>query len=176
MVLLVGTVVGGRVALLSGFVGKSPPEAAVVLGAGGPELPEVAFKPKSTDEVDGVVTVVVPACEVAAGGKSEGVDTLGEIVWEDPPNNELPEGAWLPIGGKKSEDLAVVVGGSWIPLVPVAVEVELLGSISLGLFNFSNGFNLDASESAGFLGPKRPPEDAVMPPNTLAGAAKDFVS
>ena len=176
MVLLVGTVAGGRVALLGGFVGKSPPEAAVVLGAEGPELPEVTFRPKSTDEVDGVAMLVLPACEVAAGGNSEGVDTLDEIGWEDPPNNELPEGAWLPIGGKKSEDFAVVVGGCWIALVPVADEVEMLGSLSLGLFNFSNGFSFDASDSAGFLGPKRPPEDAVMPPKTLAGAANDFAS
>lgn len=98
-VLLVGAVVGGRVALLGGFVGKSPPEAAVVVGAEGPELPVVPFRPKSSEEVDGFVMFVVPACELAIEGKSEGAETLGELVWEDLPNNELPEVAWLPSGG-----------------------------------------------------------------------------
>ena len=61
-------------------------------------------------------------------------------------------------------------------LVPAADEVELFGSLSLGLFNFSNGFDFDVSGSPGFLSPKRPPEGVVVPPNRLAGAAEDFRS
>lgn len=100
MVLLVGALAGGRVALLGGFMGKNPPEAAVVLGAEGPELPGVAFRPESMEnEVDGFVVFVGPACEVEVGGKREGVGILGEAVWEDMANTEVPEDAWLPSAG-----------------------------------------------------------------------------
>ena len=96
MVLLVGAVAGGRVALLGGSVRKSPLEAAAVLGAEGPEVPVVALRPKSTDEVVEFVIFVGPAWAVAIEGKREGVETPGETVWEDMPNNGLPEDAWLP--------------------------------------------------------------------------------
>lgn len=61
-------------------------------------------------------------------------------------------------------------------LLPLADGVELLGSFSLGLVNFSNGFGFDVSDSVGFLSPKRPPEGAVMPPNPPVAAAEDFAS
>lgn len=60
--------------------------------------------------------------------------------------------------------------------MPVADDIRLLESLSLGLFNFSNGSAFNASDSAGFLIPNRFPEGALRPLNALADAVGDFKS
>lgn len=69
-----------------------------------------AFEPRLDVVIGGIVKFVTSVCEPVAEGKSEGVETPVETVWEGPPKNEVLEDPWPPNDGKRLGDFAVMVG------------------------------------------------------------------